>query len=343
MKRLTLVPALVLLLLPLFAIYSSGGFRAEALSLSLINPLFSRSVQGGSVETAPLPVAAAAGSSIPILNPVAAVPAAPTPADPVPDRADTTAPAAWAKAPLLAEAVNQAMADFSGTYSIAVQDLASGERWVLGGEIRYHPASTIKMPVTLYALSQFRAGDLRWSETIQYTEADFESPGGGAFETAPFGDWYPVENLVNRALMYSNNVAVNMLGRRLGWNNIRAWSRSIGGELYRRSDGAPEVTVLSELGWWLHLEQVSREDPDRAALILEPLAAVAYRGRISAGLPDGVRHLHKFGSYDGYYHDGALIFSDHPYAMVVLTHGGQEHEADEAIARTSAAIYRVMN
>ncbi len=248
----------------------------------------------------------------------------------------------WEKAPLLEEAVAQAMADFPGTYSVVVHDLTSGKQWEHNPEARYHPASTIKMPVTLYALEQYRAGKLGWQDLIEYTPADFESPGGGAFETAPFGGLYPVENLVNRALRYSNNVAVNMLGRHLGWNNIRAWTRTIDGELYRRPDSMPEVTALSELGWWLHLHRLSQEDPENAELILQPLRQVAYTGRIGAGLPDGVPYLHKFGSYPPNYHDGGIVFAEKPYILIVLTQGGSIADADRAIARVSAAVYEVL-
>lgn len=234
------------------------------------------------------------------------------------------------------------MRDFPGEYSVVVHDLLSGREWTVNPDRRYHPASTIKMPVTLYALEQYRAGRLGWQDGIVYTKADFESPGGGAFETSPFGGVYPVENLVGRALRYSNNVAVNMLGRHLGWDNIRAWTRTIGGELYRASDGMPQVTALSELGWWLHLERLSRIDPKTAELVLQPLREVAYDGRIAAGLPEGVQYLHKFGSYDGYYHDGGWIMGDKPFVLVVLTHGAREDEADAAITRITSAVYQVM-
>jgi beta-lactamase class A len=235
------------------------------------------------------------------------------------------------------------MKSFPGEYSVVVQDLKSGQRWVLNPDQRYHPASTIKMPVTLYALEQYRTGKLGWQDLITYTKADYESPGGGAFETAPFGGKYPVENLVGRALSYSNNVAVNMLGRYLGWDNVRAFTRKIDGELYRAPDGTPQVTVLSELGWWRHLEQLSRTDPQNAEKILQPLRAVDYDGRIAAGLPKGVPFLHKFGSYDGNYHDSGWIMSEHPFLLIVLTHGASVDAADAAIARVTAGIYDVMS
>lgn len=298
------------------------------------------------MDLAPVPTRAVALAdtppAIPVADrsPVVAEPIATTPAADV--AGASPFPAGWAKGPVLAEAVAKAMAGFSGHYSVVVQELGSGQRWELDANRRYHPASTIKMPVTLYALEQYRAGKLGWQELIPYTPADFESPGGGAFETAPFGGKYPVENLVNRALMYSNNVAVNMLGRYLDWDKIRSWSRTIQGELYAGEDGRPEVTALSELGWWLHLNQVAEQDPKSAELLLSPLRQVAYDGRIAAGLPKGVKYLHKFGSYDGNFHDGGIIYVDKPYVLVVMTGGGGESEADAAIARVSAAVYAVM-
>lgn len=252
-------------------------------------------------------------------------------------------PADWAKAPELLAGVTEALQGFPGTWSVAVMDLTTGNRWSLNGDVRYHPASTIKMPVTLYAMTQQKAGRLKWTDVIQYTEEDFESPGGGAFETAPFGDWYPVENLVNRALIYSNNVALNMLGRHLGWQNVRDWTKTIGGELYREADASPSTTALNELNWWRFLYQTSLDDPQTAALVLDPLSQVQYDGRIAAGLPSGVRFVHKFGMYDGNNHDGGIVWADgRPYALVIMTGDAEFDEADTYIPLATAAIHKVM-
>lgn len=238
--------------------------------------------------------------------------------------------------------VHKAFTDFSGTWAVAVTDLQTGKQWEVGGDERFHPASTIKLPVTLYAMTEKKAGRLHWDDVIQYTEADFESPGGGAFEEAPFGDWYPVENLVNRALMYSNNVAVNMIGRHLGWQAIRDWTKTIGGELYREEDASPSTTALAELAWWRYLYKVSQDDPTTAAVVLDPLRQVAYDGRIGAGLPSGVKYVHKFGSMEPYFHDGGIVWAKRPYALVIMTRDGTEEEADLYISQATAAIHTYM-
>ncbi|HLO01709.1 MAG TPA: serine hydrolase [Symbiobacteriaceae bacterium] len=253
-------------------------------------------------------------------------------------------PADWAKGPDLFAGVTAAFNGFPGAWSVAVADLTTGERWSVRGDQRYHPASTIKMPVTLYAMTQQKAGRLKWSDVIQYTEGDFESPGGGAFETSPFGEWYPVENLVNRSLIYSNNIAVNMLGRHLGWQNVRDWTRTIDGELFREEDASPSTSALSELGWWRYLYKVSLDDPKTAALVLGPLSKVEFDGRIAAGLPAGVRFVHKFGSLDGNYHDGGIVWAPgHPYALVIMTNGAEVDEADTYIPLVTKAIHTIMS
>lgn len=253
-------------------------------------------------------------------------------------------PADWPRAPELLAGVTEAFHGFPGNWSVAVMDLTAGNYWSVNGDRRYHPASTIKMPVTLYAMTQQKAGRLKWTDVIQYTEADFESPGGGAFETAPFGEWYPVENLVNRSLIYSNNVALNMLGRHLGWQNVRDWSKTIGGELYREEDSSPSTTALHELNWWRFLYQTNLDDPKTASLVLGPLSQVQYDGRIAAGLPTGLRFVHKFGSYDGNYHDGGIVWADGaPYALVIMTQGAEVDEADTYIPLVTTAIHKVMS
>ncbi|MFS8640536.1 MAG: class A beta-lactamase-related serine hydrolase [Symbiobacteriaceae bacterium] len=251
------------------------------------------------------------------------------------------APAGPIPPALFAEAVNRAMADFPGEYSIALEDLLTGQRWLHNADRLYHPASTVKVPVALYALEQYRAGKLDWQDVIPYTEADREPPLIGAFETAEFGDTFAIGDLVRWSLAYSDTAAVNMLGRRLGWGNIERWTESIGGRL-THENRLPRASALSVLHWWRHLHVLSYTDPERASLVVRPLMEATYRGRITAGLPDGVPHLHKYGTYENSYHDSGIVYAARPYILVVLTEGAPLQEADAAIARLSAEIYRVM-
>jgi beta-lactamase class A len=357
-KKLLRTAAMALVLAA--AVYMGArAIRADASDLLPIQPpsvsdpadALPQHPSGGAGTTASAPsTTAPATNAAPTTN-TAGSTTAKTPAKKAPAASATPAPTptpgtvqstpGWAKAPLLEAAVTEAMKGFPGGYSVAVQDLKTGQRWILGGEEHYLTASTVKIPVALYALERYRAGKLDWNATITYTEADYESPAG-IFEGKPFGGQYPISVLVGQAISHSNNVAVNMLGRYLGWQNIRDWTKTIGAELYRRPDASPDATVLSELGWWLHLEQLSRQDPKNAELVLQPLRDVDYTGRIATGLPAGVPFVHKYGSYDGNEHDTGWIMGEHPFILIVMTDGAPD-QADQAIAGVTKAIYGVMS
>lgn len=89
-----------------------------------------------------------------------------------------------------------------------------------------------------------------------------------------------------------------MIGHTFGWERVRAFTRSIGGKLYR----GPEITARSAAGWWQHFYSLMQAEDPALGPLLTSLQNVGYRGRITAGLPAGVPHLHKFGSHYPYLH-----------------------------------------
>lgn len=323
----------------------AAGLVAGLMALQfvpLVNPVReAASMPAGDPGATPKPVPVVSSPPTAV-NPQPPASSPPAPAQPAltPDTAPVQAPANQANAghPLL-RALEEHFAAYPGRWAMVIVDLNSGERWEHNAQDRFHPASTIKMPVTLFALHQHMNGRLGWEELVTYLPEDFESPGGGAFETSPFYGKYPVSNLVHRALAYSNNVAVNMLGRTLGWQNVRDFTRTIEGELYRAEGGRPEITAASAAAWWLHLLELKESAPEQADLLLKSLGQVSYQARIAEGIPSGTSYLHKFGSYDGNHHDTGVVYGSTPYVITVLTAGMQEAEADRAIAGASRIVW----
>lgn len=241
----------------------------------------------------------------------------------------------------LQQAVTESMAGFSGRYSVAVTDLAGNRAWYYAPEARYHTASLVKVPVALHAFAQHRAGRMSWDSTIAYLSSDYE-PSDSRLGVPQPGDELPVGLLVDAALRKSDNIAVNMLGRHFTWDAVRAFTRTISAELERGQNGEPLATVKAAAAWWQHLARIARADAEAEQALLEPLRRATYRGRISAGLPGGTPHAHKYGSFGSAYHDSGLIEVPHPYVLVVMTEGATEAEASAAIARVTAAVHRVM-
>ncbi|MCG0238931.1 MAG: class A beta-lactamase-related serine hydrolase [Firmicutes bacterium] len=235
----------------------------------------------------------------------------------------------------LAEAVARARSGFSGRLSVVAVDLETGDRWEYRATDAYHPASTIKVPVALFALAEARAGRLRWDDPVQLAEADFEPPLGALADVSP-GTAVPVGRLVDLALRESNNTAVNALGRHLGWGRIREFARSIGGGF----DRGPLATPRAAAAWWLYLWKLRQTAPEEAELLVAPLRKATYRGRIAAAVPPGVEVWHKYGSYLGYEHDTGIVLGPRPFLLVVYTGDGKPGEADKVIVAITRGAWQ---
>jgi len=243
----------------------------------------------------------------------------------------------------LQEVVTAVAREFPGRISVVAVDLSSGSRYAFRPRDPYLPASTFKLPVALCTLAAIDRGELAWDTPITYTEADWEPVGGGSFESAAFGSQWSVRNLVDRSIIYSNNVAVKMLARTLTWDGLLACTAEMGGPVTRTEEGSTPVSAADEAAWWLHLWQLSQERPDLAEELLSPLRRVTYTGRIQAGTPRPELVTHKFGTYAGYDHDGAIVWGERPYVLVVMTFGGGEYTADQAIERIAAAAWEAVH
>lgn len=243
----------------------------------------------------------------------------------------------------LHETVYAIAAEFPGRISVVAVDLTTGSRYEFRARDPYLPASTFKLPVTLCVLQAIEAGELAWDSLITYTEADWEPVGAGNFATAAFGSRWTVRNLVDRSLISSNNVAVKMLARTLTWEGLLACTTEMGGPVTRTEEGSTPVSAADEAAWWLRLWELSQEKPGLAEELLRPLRRVTYTGRIQAGTPRPDLVTHKFGTYAGYDHDGAIVWGERPYVLVVLTYGGGEYQADRAIERIAAAAWEAVH
>lgn len=242
----------------------------------------------------------------------------------------------------LHEVVTAVATEYPGRISVVAVDLTSGSRYEFRPRDPYLPASTFKLPVTLCTLEAIDRGELAWDTPITYTEADWEPVGAGNFANAAFGTQWSVRNLVDRSIISSNNVAVKMLARTLTWDGLLACTTEMGGPVTRTEGGSTPVTASDEAAWWLRLWQLSQERPQLAEELLRPLRRVTYDGRIQAGTPRPELVTHKFGTYAGYDHDGAIVWGERPYVLVVMTFGGGEYTADRAIERIAAAAWEAM-
>jgi beta-lactamase class A len=239
----------------------------------------------------------------------------------------------------LDKAVREIAGGMDGRMSVVAIDLTSGARYEFRPNDRYYPASTFKLPVTLCTVEAIDRGDLAWDTLVTFTPEDDDTVGQGGFATVEYGTKWPVRNLLDRSIISSNNVAVKMLARTLTLDGLAACTAKIGGMVTRNEQGSTPVSARDEAAWWLHLWQMKQERPKVAENLLSPLRRVTYTGRIQDGTPRPDLVTHKFGTYSPYEHDGALIWGDRPYILVVMTYTHDHYGIDWTISRVAAAAW----
>ncbi|HYF94192.1 MAG TPA: serine hydrolase [Symbiobacteriaceae bacterium] len=245
-------------------------------------------------------------------------------------------PAVWQS---LDKAVRRTAADFGGRLSVVAVDLIGGARYEFRPNDRYYPASTFKLPVTLCTVQAIERGELTWETPVTFTKEDDDTVGQGGFATVAYGTKWSVRNLVDRSLISSNNVAVKMLARTLTWDGLAKCTAGMGGMVTRTEAGSTPVTARDEAAWWQTLWNIKQQQPSTAENLLRPLRQVPYLGRIVAGTPRSDLVTHKFGTYPPYEHDGAIVWGERPYILVVLTYGADHAAADRTIEQIARAAW----
>ena len=178
---------------------------------------------------------------------------------------------------------------------------------------------------------RLESGQLNLNSTMTYLEVDFEEGAGIMFEDN-FGQAYTVETLLHNMIVYSDNVAKNMLYRYYGYYNSRiAMADMINSEMSITENdiSAKEMTKFLKLLY-------EKKDEPYYGYIVELLTQTIFHERLDKYLPYEIVG-HKVGDYFENTHDAAIIFSERPYILTVLTK--YTEDADEIMSNLSKEIY----
>jgi beta-lactamase class A len=249
---------------------------------------------------------------------------------------------------------------------IAVAFAATNPRFYLGvnDRISMHAASTMKVPVMMEVYRQAEAGKFALDDSLlivnQFTSIvdgsffslDISDDGGDRLY-GMIGKKESIRSVVIDMIIYSGNLATNLLIDLVGANNVQQLMQQIGAEDIQVLRGVEDIkayragknntTTAKDLA--ICYEQIlsgevwtekSKED------MINILLDQQYRSKIPAGLPAHVKVAHKTGSITEIDHDSGIVFppDQAPYILVVLTKGFTEHsDAQACIAGISKLVY----
>ena len=264
--------------------------------------------------------------------------------------------------PRLDERIRQAPARAVGLYYRA---LTRPDSILIGANLRFHAASTMKIPVMIQIFRDADAGLLGLDDSLTVHTAFPSLISGEAFTVDKADDSdsllydlvgrnRSVRELLERMITRSSNLATDILIERVSATRTQASARALGawaiqvlrgvedGAAYRA--GLNNTTTARDLG--VLLEAVAT---GRAASRLACDSMLAILGRqefnegIPVGVPAGTRVAHKTGWIgEVVYHDAAIVYppSSGSYVLVVLTGGiKQDSVAHNIVADLSRLVF----
>ena len=269
--------------------------------------------------------------------------------------------------PSLRADLERRIAASGATVGLVLTVPETGMRLSVGGNARFHAASTMKVAVLIELARRIDAGGMSWSDTVTVRNAFRSIVDSSDYHLNPTDDsdstLYRAENqgvavrrLAELMITRSSNLATNLLVARLGPVRIQATARALGADsiLIRRGveDGKAYAAglnnTLSAQDLAALLSAIVSGRAASAAGTAEMtriLLAQEFNDRIPAGLPPGTPVAHKTGEITALAHDAAIIYpaAGPPYVLVVLTSGLAAADAAAAlIADLSRMIWRVV-
>jgi beta-lactamase class A len=242
-------------------------------------------------------------------------------------------------------------------------DPARGDSLDIQGGLRFHAASTMKVPVLIELGRRVDAGELKWDDSL-LVHNEFRSLVDGSpyvldlkddSDSSMYtheGQRLPIRELASIMITRSSNLATNLLITRLDPKRVDATAHKLGADSIHVLRGVEDgkayalgmnnTTTARDLAVLLRaLAKGTAASPASTRVMLDMLLGQEFNDGIPAGLPPGVKVAHKTGEITALLHDAAIIYPPgrEPYVLVILTRGLPEHDS---LAKLQADLSRVV-
>ena len=192
---------------------------------------------------------------------------------------------------------------------------------------KYYAASTIKMLDALYIYENAANGKLKLTDSVTYQPKHLLG-ASAKMKSKKYGDKVKVKDLVNYAVIYSDNTAHLMLLDYIGKSTLREYGKSLGAVYTLNTDFCGETTVNDSLAYINGLYTYLNTNTDDAN---ELKGWFIKSEQNYLNFPDkNIEAAEKYGEYIGYYHENGIVYTEKPYLVSILTNYGN----NESIIRS---------
>lgn len=239
--------------------------------------------------------------------------------------------------------------------SVFFRDLDTRRWFGVNENANFYPASLAKLPIAMMIYKTAEVNKRILDLALPITEKDLSLNDGQQYipeSSLENGKSYPVRELVERMLVYSDNAPVNPL-----LDASAALREPIFSDLgvYTMPDnddpGRWSITAKNYSNLFRILYNASYLRPEYSDTILKQLSGSTFKNALAGGVPDDIRVAHKFGETST--HDkstgktsvilndcGIVYKKDAPYILCIMTRGEKHGELERIIREISEKVYR---
>ncbi len=217
-----------------------------------------------------------------------------------------------------------------------------------GAEEGFPAASVIKIGIMSALVNGVVNGDWKLSDRLTISAEQQVGGAGVLFELEPERD-FSLAELCRLMMVVSDNTASNALARLVGLERLTSfWGERGYQSSMKRFFMEPATPSRDNQTTALGIARMLRDlylgsdlDEDLKGFALGCLRRQQYREKIPRMLPHDLLVGHKTGELDGVRHDAAVIETERPYVLVVLTaEGAVPWLVDDAIAAVSFGLFK---
>lgn len=223
---------------------------------------------------------------------------------------------------------------------IYVYDFKTSSSFELNQDDSFEAASLTKVPVLMTVFDEIQVGRMSMDQMLKIDPNDWQVYGTSVLKYKGPNTTYSVRELLWYLANRSDNTAfqkfVNLLGTKKVGTNLYDWG-------FKTSDITKNVTTPREMVRMFDLmyngKLIKKDKLNQEMLGL--MVKTNEEDRIPAGVPDGVRVIHKTGNAIGALQDAGVVeLTNRPYSLAVLQDNvNNEDEAEKLTAEISKIIY----
>jgi beta-lactamase class A len=257
--------------------------------------------------------------------------------------------------------INEIDRNLDGVLGVAIEDLSTGQKFLLRADSVFPQASSIKIAVLaeLYHQAQPSAqgtsGKAKLTDLYTMRAADLVADSDIMGGLTPGITQLANRDLATMMVAVSDNAATNVLIDRLGMENVNALLDSLGlyntrlrrkmMDIKAAAEGRENISTPQEMLTLLEKIYQGKVLNEEMTADFFKMLSTHKASFIPRDLPDGLQIANKPGELEAVRSDSGVVFlQNRPYVICVMTtYLVRERDGEEAIAKVSAAAYRLFD